>query len=152
MNDILIIEELQNQISKKLKQLDKTVWFLKGFQCNSAGNITHLSIQKTRLKGLWPDAIFKLKHLEYLNIQDNELKHIPDKIADLQNLKCLDIRLNQLDTLPNSIKELKLLEKFYLGNNEFKYIPESIQYCPSLKLIDFTENQINDGCENIFKV
>ncbi len=151
MNDSLIIEELQSQISKKLNKVEKLTWFLKGYQCDGNNHITHLSIQKTRLNGEWPAALFQLQNLEYLNIQENNLNFIPEEITHLKKLKILDIRNNQISNLPTNISQLPNLEKLYLGQNNFEAIPESIKYCTSLLLIDFTENFIKDGCQYLLE-
>jgi len=147
MNDLEIIERLNQKIPDKLKQLKKIAWFLQGYQLNDRQQVTHLSIFRMNLKGKWPEELFQLKHLEYLDIRENELETIPDSIAQLQMLKNLDMRLNQLTELPAEMSQLPCLNKLYLANNHFELVPAVVAHCPSLELIDLTNNKIASACE-----
>ncbi len=149
MEDVKLIEELSSQINRNLKQVRKVTWLIKGYQLNDLGHVTHLNIAKCNLKGCWPAALFKLTHLQVLDIQENQLESIPEEIKELKSLACLDIRNNQIQELPQSISTLPVLQKLYLGNNLFTKVPELIQDCDTLNLIDFTDNLLSEGIENI---
>ena len=151
MGDLIIVEELKGQLTRNLKQVKQVTWFLKGYQLNDEGFVTHLSISKFKLDGQWPKALFKLKYLEYLDMQENNLVSIPEDIAELQNLTCIDLRLNHISVLPESIAHIPSLKKLYLGNNAFQEIPAVVGKCPALELIDFSNNIVYDGCEHLLK-
>lgn len=150
MDDLTTIHQLSRKLNKNLKQMKKIVWFSRGFQLNEQQQVTHLSIFRAGLDGQWPEELFQLKHLEYLDIRENDLNSIPDAIMHLQQLNCLDVRLNQIDTLPSVLSELPQLKKLYLGNNRFTTVPETIEECQTIQLLDFTNNAITDGCEYLF--
>lgn len=151
MGDTHTIEELSVQISRKLKQVKKVNWLIKGYQLNEFNQLTHLNISKVALKGKWPPALFKLEHLEFLDIQQNDLEYIPKEISQLKKLKCIDIRNNQINALPDCFKDILELKKLYLGNNTFTEVPKLLSSCHSLELIDFTNNQLADGMEYLLQ-
>jgi len=151
MGDAHTIEELSVQISRKLKQVKKVNWLIKGYQLNELNQITHLNISKVALKGKWPPALFKLEHLEFLDIQQNDLEYIPKEISQLKKLKCIDIRNNQINALPDSFMDILELAKLYLGNNTFTEVPKLLSSCQNLRLIDFTNNQLTKGLEYLLK-
>jgi Leucine-rich repeat (LRR) protein len=117
---------------------------------NEHGRVTHLSIFNVRLKGVFPDEIFLLNDLEYLDIRENGLTAVPAEINKLKKLRYLDIRYNELAELPGSFNELTSLERLYLGYNSFETVPDNLDGLENLFLIDFTENRVADGVEKLF--
>ena len=59
-----------------------------------------------------PDSIGNLKHLQKLNLSDNELTSLPNSIGNLKHLKTLDVSDNELSSLPQSIMDLILSDNF----------------------------------------
>ncbi len=60
--------------------------------------------------------------LEHLIVDHNELGEdsIPYSLGNLEKLKTLSLRYNEIDYIPESLKELKNLEVLYLDNNEIE--------------------------------
>ena len=152
MSDIEIIEKLGARLPRKLKKLDNITWFSKGYILNDSGYVTHLSIFNVRLKGVFPEEIFLLKDLEYLDIRENGFSKIPSGIGTLKKLRYLDIRYNELKDLPVEFGKLKNLKKLYLGYNSFESVPEHLRNLESLFLIDITENSLSSGVEKLFDI
>ncbi len=152
MQDIEIIAKLEERLPRKLKKLENITWFSKGYVLNGKGNVTHLSIFNVRLKGVFPEEIFLLKDLEYLDIRENGLMSIPPEIGLLNNLGYLDIRYNELTGLPEEFGKLTKLRKLYLGYNSFDDVPDHLDKLEKLYLIDLTENALMSGVEKLFKL
>ncbi len=150
MKDAEIIEQLNSKLRNPLKLRDKLTWFLKGYCVNDNGDVIQLNLFNSQLKGEIPDEVFDLKHLEHLDIRENELSCLPDKISNLKQLQSLDARYNLLKDLPDSFSGLEYLEKLYLGNNSFSSIPSIVSEMESLWLIDLTDNKISKDCEHLF--
>jgi len=60
-------------------------------------------------KGIFPPVILRTTSLRSLNLNDCELKKLPEEIGNLKNLVHLDLGNNQLKDLPESITKLKKL-------------------------------------------
>lgn len=151
MSDLNTIKRLNQQLQRPLKPIKKVSWITKGYVLNEHEQVTHLSIFKARLNGKVPSEIFDLKHLQYLDIRENELEQLPDDIGKLTKLEYLDARINNLASLPGSIVELKKLAKLYLGQNQYQKIPAQIALMKQLILIDLTDNSITTDCHHLIK-
>lgn len=56
--------------------------------------------------------------VEYLNLSNCYLDHLPDFVLEYKNLKTLNISGNQIHSLPKEIKQLKQLEFVDWSGNE----------------------------------
>ena len=151
MSDIALIEQINNQLLRPLKQVKTITWITKGYVLNDRQQVTHLSVFRSRLKGKIPAELFQLNHLIYLDIRENEIEELPSEINKLERLELLDLRLNQLQSLPESITGLKQLTKLYLGQNQYKAIPPAVATIEQLSLIDLTDNEISAGFEHLLR-
>lgn len=87
--------------------------------------ISNVGILKT-LQILWlsynelqdlPMSLFDLKQIRKLNLANNKLETLSERLGELSNLEYLYLEKNQLTTLPSSIKTLKKLRYLNLANN-----------------------------------
>ena len=69
----------------------------------------------------WPGTI-KLKYLETLKLNNNQISVIPDKISELRSLKALDLSENNLNLLPEKMKYLKNIKINELRESKKKII------------------------------
>lgn len=74
-----------------------------------------LELHNNHLKVL-PDRIHQFTQLKSLSIQDNPIEELPD-LSRLEKLHTLNLKGNQLKSLPKSILELKNLKVLNLENN-----------------------------------
>ncbi len=142
MSDLEIIEKLEAKLPRRLKRLENITWFSKGFMVDENEQVTHLSIFNMKLNSHFPDEIFQLRNLEYLDIRNNYIKSIPVEIGVLSELRYLDIRYNELTQLPDTFNSLTNMQKLYLGANQFIEVPVNIGNLSVLNLIDISENNI----------
>ncbi len=72
-----------------------------------------------------PACIFELNHLKKLNLRDNDIKQIPSEITRLTNLKYLDLIGNEkLTSFPDELIELRTSISLRLTWNVNSIIPE----------------------------
>ena len=101
-------------------------------------SLTHICIGTNNLKEL-PLKLLNLQNLRELHLDNNELSTIPEDICELSNLEDFRIHGNKLEELPNRIIQLEQL----------KFI--SIIYMQKLLLTDEQKKWIRkleaNGCE-----
>ena len=70
-----------------------------------------LSYQSTSFKlREIPRQVFELRHLEVLNLRDNEIEEIPKEIIHLRNLKSLNLIDNRIKNIPDYLSQLPHLK------------------------------------------
>ncbi|KAK3017635.1 hypothetical protein RJ639_003227 [Escallonia herrerae] len=74
-----------------------------------------------------PDEIADLFDLRYLNLRRTKVKELPKSIGKLQNLQTLDIADSNIEVLPKSIRKLQKLRhlivyRYYPDGDDFYYI------------------------------
>ncbi|CAL5207707.1 unnamed protein product [Lathyrus oleraceus] len=84
-----------------------------------------------------PHSIGKLKHLRYLNLEDNEeLKSLPDSVCKLQNLINLNLSgCIELQELPNGIGNLISLQQLHITTRQSKFPDKEIAKLTSLEIL-----------------
>lgn len=84
----------------------------------------------------------KIHSVKHVNLDGWNLKTIPEKIFELQNLKGLSLEFNQLQTIPDEISNLKSLKYFYLNYNNLHTLPDGMGGLSSLKELSIAHNDI----------
>ncbi len=103
--------------------------------------ITGLDLSGNQLRGI-PEKIFKLKFLQKLYLDYNDIGIIPDELGGLNNLKEFSIRDNKVKDFPNSMAKLRSLEKIGMERNDIDQIPDILFKIDSLKYMFFGYNNI----------
>lgn len=98
-------------------------------------NLQYLDISKNSITEL-PDSIVKLKNLQYLIASRNGLKTLPKNIGELQNLVHLNVNQNEIEVIPYSFGNLEKLEIADLWSNNLSYFPETMANLKNLKWMD----------------
>ena len=65
-------------------------------------------------------------------------------LKNLRNLKCLELRANQISEIPMWFINLKLLKKLDLSINKIKHIPTFFSELKELEFISFGANPIGN--------
>nr|XP_023025508.1 leucine-rich repeat-containing protein 47-like [Leptinotarsa decemlineata] len=85
-------------------------------------------------------SIFQLVGLNYLNISETNLFHVPDEIENLINLQSLVLHSNDLKTINKNITKLSKLKMLDLSRNAIQTIPEGFADLPLASLnLSFNE-------------
>eukprot|EP00404_Azadinium_spinosum_P006675 CAMPEP_0180440184 /NCGR_PEP_ID=MMETSP1036_2-20121128/12975_1 /TAXON_ID=632150 /ORGANISM="Azadinium spinosum, Strain 3D9" /LENGTH=126 /DNA_ID=CAMNT_0022446351 /DNA_START=932 /DNA_END=1312 /DNA_ORIENTATION=+ len=74
----------------------------------------------------FPDSFWELGALQNLQLNNNRMRRLPDKIGHLKALRGLDLGGNQLSTLPDSFCELTALEHLMLDYSQLRRLPAGI--------------------------
>ena len=99
-----------------------------------------------------PKDLCRIKSLEELHFQFNQLKELPEEIGNLENLKWLKIGGNKLETLPPTIGKLKNLQVLTVWQNNLVEIPPEIGLLSNLKGLSFWGNPLASLPEEITKL
>ncbi len=86
------------------------------------------------------EAFQKPSDVHILHLSNQEIKNLPRQIANLKNLRKLDLRYNQLTTLPKEIGQLHNLQSLSLYGNLLSTLPEEIGHLKNLKELDLGRN------------
>ncbi|HLP89534.1 MAG TPA: COR domain-containing protein [Nostocaceae cyanobacterium] len=100
------------------------------------------------LKSL-PPELANLSNLRKLDISGNPWEKIPDVVAKLHNLEHLTIIRVNLDEFSEAITQLTNLTQLYLSRNQLTEIPEAIAQLTNLTQLDLSDNQLTEIPEAI---
>jgi Leucine-rich repeat (LRR) protein len=85
------------------------------YSINNLGHITRIYYSNINYRiGIFPIDICKLKFLEEISLNNQNISNIPECVGKLERLKILNLSFNKITRVPESIKKLKNLENFYL--------------------------------------
>ncbi|MBR1735056.1 MAG: leucine-rich repeat domain-containing protein [Alphaproteobacteria bacterium] len=130
-----LVELLRKFNPKKLRILriqrcamtDKSLELLQTFK-----KLTELTLRGNSIIRL-PKSIFSLQNLRRLDVGLNNLRELQSDIGKLSLLQYLDVRANKLCELPKEIGCLANLDRLYIQyNSELSSLPEEIGNCKSL--------------------
>lgn len=112
---LAILEILSEEIFKKIRNnKDLHLYFDNRYKIDDNGHIIGINLpcKEDVYIVVFPHEICNLKHLEELYLQKQGIRKVPQCISELKNLRRLDLRWNNINTLPKSLKNLNLLEVF----------------------------------------
>ena len=118
--------------------------------------LTHLNlleVAKTKLAVL-PRQISQIENLTSLLFHSNELTTIPPEIGKLANLKNLDFSNNKLTTLPDELRNLKELMTINFGGNQLETL-FPLDEMSKLAVLDLSRNKFKsllDTTTNLTKL
>ena len=89
-----------------------------------------------------PSSIKHCKHLHRLNLEGNQIKHIPRWLTSLDSLEEINLNFNKLNLKRRDIRRLSKVEDILLAGNDIKKLPDNVGIlrCESLNL---SKNQIS---------
>lgn len=110
----------------------------------SLASLTDLDLRDNFKLGCVPDDIANLVNLKKLDLYGCGIKTVPSFIGNLRQLESLDLRKNALDNegIPNEISGLTGLVRLLLSNNAFTQVPPQILALPALREFEISGNKI----------
>ncbi|KAK6228617.1 hypothetical protein SCA6_000957 [Theobroma cacao] len=125
INGLLHLKNLEF-MSMAVEQTSLGINFLQNF--GAMPSLKKIDLSSSGLSGTLPTKSFcQLKHLEYLDISENNLKgNLPECFSNLTSLEILDLSSNQFSGNISCLRNLTSLQEFYLSNNNFE-IPSSLR-------------------------
>ena len=91
---------------------------------------------------LLPPEIAQLSNLRYLDVSRNQLTALPPEIARLSNLRCLFVPQNRLTALPLEIAQLNNLRYLDVSYNQLTALPPEIAQLSNLQSLTVSHNQL----------
>merc|ERR1712038_2200221 len=87
-----------------------------------------------------PDTVANLKNLKELNLSGNRIQKFPLALTKLRKLDVVDLSSNNLTSIPNDdVHELQVTE-LNLNQNQISSLSADIAKCPRLKTLRLDEN------------
>jgi Leucine-rich repeat (LRR) protein len=105
-------------------------------------HLKQLNLVGNHIKVL-PEEISRLRHLNDLNVSENELISVPSSIGSLVKLAYIDFSHNKLQALPDELSNNMSLIDFRCTHNELRYIPFKMGSLPILKWLDTSFNDMS---------
>lgn len=90
-----------------------------------------------------PEKIHELVKLEEIDFSDNRITKFSSNITKLSKLRVLKINNNRIDTLPETLGDLVMLHELGLHGNPIKVLPLSMILLTNLKKLDIGNININ---------
>lgn len=97
--------------------------------------------ERIQKDGLDP-GIFKVAHLNFLDLSKTHLKELPSHIGNLSNLTRMIISFNELTKLPSEIQGLKKLKFMDVSHNSITELPSELSTLTELQSINVSSNQL----------
>lgn len=147
--ELLSQEERRFKIAKKTCGSDKlakadengTFTSIKETRFKLKKNITRLDLSENQLAEL-PNRLHKLTALDYLDLSTNKLTKVDAALAQLTRLSYLNLSHNQLTELPATFKQFNYLQELYLGDNQLEKLPKNFLNLPFLQKLDLSQNKL----------
>jgi len=156
------VEEIHiraNKVSQTTLNEISTLTKLKEFTCYECGydenldfsvlkrakQLTDLSLSVYGDENSITDSfstLCQLRNLKNLNLRYLEINTLPKCIGNLTKLENLDLDVNDLTDLPSEFSKLTKLKKLRANYNSFKKIPSSICKLKNLQILMMTYNEI----------
>ncbi len=102
-------------------------------QICTMNTLTTLELTHCNIDNL-PDCLTNLTNLMNLNISNNKLKYLNNKIFNM-NLKTLNISSNPIDQIQSQIQNLKSLESLNIDHTKIRILPQEIAFLTNLNNI-----------------
>lgn len=109
----------------------------------SFSSLTWLDLHSNKLESV-PHSIGNLVRLTHLNLCNNRLTSasLPSTIGYLTGLKCLNLGMNQLDSLPPALVALDGLNELGLFDNKLVVLPDFLKVLHSLTKLNLKGNPL----------
>lgn len=127
---------------------DKTTWIalnnnsLKSIpkmpRSNQWKSLTFINLEGNKLENIGPE-IFTRKPLQRINLNNNQIKFLPNIDKFAETLTCLELSKNFLTNLPKALAKSSITS-LYLAENKFESLPLSICEMP-LTYLDLSGNK-----------
>ncbi len=141
-NEIMYIKLLEAKIGKRIPHVKKVKKGSMGFVMDS-GLVIGLSLYNCGLVTI-PQEIFDLNSLRSLYLRRNNIKMVSNLIGFLNTLEELILSINEIEALPSSIGLLSGLRMLMLDSNKLKKLPETMGSLKNLEKLHLTNNQLRE--------
>jgi hypothetical protein len=118
----------------------RRVFETKRFELNLVG--AEISKRIEDANGCLDPNLFKLRHINFLEIAKTKLSVLPEQIGNIVNLTSLLCHTNSLTSVPVELGKLVNLKNLDLSNNKLAEVPRELENLTELMSINFSGNQL----------
>ncbi len=136
----LIGTDLSNVAIKGSLVLNFDSQKLRDVPANIPANAENISFANNNFRD-FPVSLANLRNLKYLNLSNNRIANI-NFVNGFANLVYLDLSSNRIKQLPNGLSNLKKLEVLDLSNNRLRSLPIDLVNMKQLKVLNLMGNRI----------
>jgi len=90
----------------------------------------------------YPDDVPPAWGVSWMNLDRNQLRHLPRKMGHLVRLSLVSMRDNLLVDLPETLSALTRLEELYLDNNALEALPTCVPALGTLRVLSLSHNRL----------
>ncbi|KAL4580673.1 hypothetical protein LXL04_016874 [Taraxacum kok-saghyz] len=119
------LETLNHEACYYLEELPDGMWTLQ--------HLRSLNLDSCKWLEKLPEDLGHIECLEHLELSGTSIKHLPDSICMLKQLKFLHLSSWELLELPKDLGQIECLEDLDLSHTEIKHLPSSICLLKHLK-------------------
>lgn len=148
--------QYQERLRMDSMQENMTLLYLQSLSGNP-DTVTTLTITSSTLAVL-PNMVKRFTHLHTLKLfrcKNLFLRDLFEKVADLKELKNLEIVFSEKTEIPNNIYKLQRLESLNVANNKLRKLPDSLWAIKGLRKVNLMHNpmlEISGTFEKLSKV
>lgn len=108
-------------------------------------NLETLDLGDNKIKMEEFDKISGLVKLKELSVYENGLSEFPKVIFKLKSLEVLNLNENNLTTIPRGLSKLKKLKELYIEENAIKKFPKVLYRMKNVEYLNIDEDEIEDS-------
>jgi Leucine-rich repeat (LRR) protein len=112
----------------------------KRYELILSGNDANKRLEE--LNGQLPIGLFKLTHINLLEISKTSLCQLPNELGQLVNLNQLILHSNKLTELPNNIGKLVKLQHLDISGNNLTELPNEMKNLTDLLTLNLSFNKL----------
>jgi Leucine-rich repeat (LRR) protein len=138
MHKELVDELYLNTVSK----LPGDSSFFGQAQVNALEAGSQKSLRKVYQRIITPQKPNALENTKHLDLSDQDIHYIPNKVALYSNLRFLSLKNNQIQAINPKLSHCKKLKKLDLSSNGIKKIPFGLIYLTQIEELVLADNNL----------
>ena len=139
-------KELPSELWTLTQLKDLSLWWNKLENISEdIGRLKHLEslyVESDQLKQL-PNQIVSLSRLRHLEVIGSQMTELPADLGRLSALRTIIFQRTQLQELPASFGELNRLEVAEMDNNQFRKLPDDLSGLTNLRVLTLQGHQLS---------
>ena len=139
-------KELPSEVWTLTQLKDLSLWWNKLENISEdIGRLKHLEslyVESDQLK-LLPNQVVSLSRLRHLEVIGGQMTELPADLGRLSALRTIIFQRTQLQELPASFGELNRLEVAEMDNNQFRKLPDDLSGLTNLRVLTLQGHQLS---------
>ncbi|XP_035527115.1 leucine-rich repeat-containing protein 20 [Morone saxatilis] len=112
-------------------------------------NIRFITLADNEMKALSSKFFSTFTQLRELDLQGNVLTKLPNSVAEMEHLTCINLANNSFSIFPDKLTEIATLERINLEGNSLTEIPvEKLSDMPALKWLNVKSNPLDSNTQS----